>query len=202
MKKSAILFTVLILSLIGCASIMDPKGYNEVQKAKWEAMNASATAYNSNIETKLVDMDPKTGVVTVYNQNQHAPIIVKDQPNAFVQTADVVLNSAGIKILGGGWAAGYVIGKANGDSYSSNGESSMSISQDSGNPVNVETRHTEDGGSITDENHNGSDYTTSDSNDDNSIIDDHADNRNDFNNSTATPTVIKQPPPVVVQNEN
>lgn len=200
MKK--ILVVVSLILCAGCSSLLDPKGYNEVQKTKWEAINASATTYNSKIETKLVEIDPKTGVVTVYNQNQHSPIIVKNQPNAFVQTADVVLNSTVAKIIGGGWAAGYVIGKANGDSYSSNGESSMSVSQDSGNPVSVETRHTEDGGSITDENHNGSDYTTSDSNDDNSIIDDHADNRNDFNNSTATPTVIKQPPPVVVQNEN
>ena len=65
----------------------------------------------------------------------------------------------------------------------------------------LETRNAD--GSITDETHTGSDYTTSstDSNDSSSVIDDHADNRSNYSNATAIPTVVEQPKyndPIVV----
>ena len=191
MKKLIFPLWVTIILFTGCSSIMDAKGYHEVQKARWEAMNASAVAYNSKIETKLIDVDPTTGIITVYNQNQHEPIVIRDAPNAFVQGADVVLNSAVAKIVGGGWAAGYALGKVQGNNYTASGKGS--ITKDSGNSVNVETRSAD--GSITDETHTGSDYTTSstDSNDSSSIIDDHADNRNNYDNATATPIIVEQP---------
>jgi len=184
--------------------MLDPKGYNATQKAKWDAMNASASAYNARIEAKLVDVDPKTGVITVYNQNQHAPIIVKEAPNAFVQGADVVLNSAVAKIVGGGWAAGYALGKVQGNNYTASGSGSLSVNQDSGNSVSVETRSAE-GGSVTDETHTNSDYATDDRSyvDDHTVTDDHrdmstVDSRANYDNPTTrtSTTTIQEVTPI------
>jgi outer membrane murein-binding lipoprotein Lpp len=189
MKKqiNTLIVIVCLLVVSGCASLIDPAGHHAVQKAKWDAMNTSASAYNSKIENRLVGIDPATGFVTVYNQNQHAPIIIKEAPNGWVQGADVILNSTVAKIVGGGWAASYMLGKVQGNNYTASEGGSLSVSQDSGNSVSVETRHVEEGGSITDETHTNSDYAT----DDHSYIDDHrdmstVDSRTNYDNPTTT----------------
>jgi len=136
---------ILLLALIPLFLTSCIPSYYEMKTAEHKAHGLAAAAYNSRIETKLVEIDPETGVITVYNQNQARPIMPQKQRNPFVEFMDVTLNSTVAKIMGGGWAAGYVAGKAQGH-YTNSGSGSIEVTRDSHNPIAVKTA--DEGGTI------------------------------------------------------
>lgn len=178
--KKLFLIVICLMFCQGCILMSD--SYYEAQEKEWQARQAAATSYNSKIETKLVEVNPETGNVIVYNQNQAEPMKIPEKQNAFVRGADVVLNSAVGKLLGGGWAAGYFASKLQSD-ITNSGDGDMNVTQRSNNAF--ENNHAEDG-------------TVSQ---DDSV--DNSDNRSNYENETSDPTIVTQPKPTIVRtNQN
>ena len=126
---------IILISLMFCQGcILMSDGYYETQQKEWEAHQATAEAYNSRIETKIVEVNPD-GVITVYNQNQAKPILIPRKQNAFVRGLDIVLNSAVGKLLGGGWAAGYFASQVQSD-YTDNSVNENWTDDNSDNSTN------------------------------------------------------------------
>jgi len=201
MRKYVLLF--MFCSLLvwnGCILVSDAK-YN-ADAAMWAAKGEASKAWIiANTNKPLATMTATSGeVFTVYNPNQVAPMPVTGEPSAIVQGFDVVLNSTVAKFVGGGWAAGYMLGKVQGN-YSTGENGTMNVTQDSGNTVDVTTRHTEgDSSSMAEEQHTNSDIVDTVTTTDNHSV---YDNRTDYDNATATPTVVEptivtQPEPVIV----
>ena len=181
----------------GCILVSDAK--YQVDLAMWQAKAEASKAWAEQSTRPLASFTTATGeVFTVNNPNLPQPMAVAGEPNAIVQGVDVVLNSGVAKILGGGWAAGYMLGKVQGN-YTSNGKGDINVTRDSGNSVDVTTRHTEGSDSgIIEEQHSGSDNVATDNrsnydntNDSRSEYDNTTDNRSDYDNATATPTVVQ-----------
>ena len=189
-----ILFIFLMSFCSGCIFISDAKYHAD--EAMWQAKAEASKAWAMQSSKPLATFTTSTGetfIVNNPNKAHHTPI--SGEPNAIVQGADVILNSGVAKILGGGWAAGYMLGKVQGN-YTASGDGSINVRRDSGNTVDVETRHVEDGGTISNVTHTDSDYqTAADSNDNNSIVDDHSiiddnsDNRSEYGNIAVTPII-------------
>jgi len=186
-----LLFALVLLQ--GCILVSDAKYQSDM--AMWQAKAEASKAWAASANQPLATFTAVSGeTFTVNNPNRPTPLPVVGEPSAIVQGFDVVLNSTVAKIVGGGWAAGYMLGKVQGN-YSTGEGGTMNVTQDSGNTVDVTTRHTEgDASSIAEEQHEASDtvetVTTTD-------------NRTDYDNATATPTVVDptivtQPAPVIV----
>jgi len=193
MRNLLFIFVFMVLCS-GCILISDAK--YQADEAMWTAKAEASKAWAQQSNRPLASFTAISGeTFVVNNPNQAQPIAVTGQPNAIVQGADVILNSGVAKILGGGWAAGYMLGKVQGN-YNASGDGSINVTRDSGNTVDVETRHVEDGGTI--------------SNvpililiirrlliamtiilllDDHSIIDDNSDNRSEYGNIAVTPII-------------
>lgn len=179
--------------LQSCILVSDAKYQSDM--AMWQAKAEASKAWAASANKPLATMTAASGeVFTVYNPNQLAPMPVVGEPYAIVQGADVVLNSWLAKMFGGGYLADKVLGNMQGN-YAVSGSGSIDVSKESGNIATVTTRHTEgDASSIAEEQHIGSDtvdtVTTTD-------------NRTDYDNATATPTVVDpvivtQPSPIIV----
>jgi len=177
-----LLFALVLLQ--GCILVSDAK--YQADTAMWMAKAEASKAWAQNSVKPLATFTTATGeTFVVNNPNVVQPMAVAGEPSAFVQGADVILNSSVAKIVGGGWAAGYMLGKVQGN-YSTGENGSMNVTQDSGNTVDVTTRHTEgDTSGIAEEQHDASDLS-------------YTDNRADYGNSRATPTIVKQRDPIVV----
>jgi len=177
-----LLFALVLLQ--GCILVSDAKYQSDT--AMWQAKAEASKAWAASANQPLATFTAVSGeTFTVNNPNRPTPLPVVGEPSAIVQGFDVVLNSTVAKIVGGGWAAGYMLGKVQGN-YSTGEGGTMNVTQDSGNTVDVTTRHTEgDASSIAEEQHEASDIS-------------NTDNRADYDNSTATPTIVNQPDPIVV----
>jgi hypothetical protein len=179
MKK--LILTAAMVSLMstqGCIWVSDAS-YAE-KTAMWQAKEAAAISWNSRQAQPLATFTTASGeTFTVNNPNQAQPMAVVGEPSAIVQGANVILNSTVAKIVGGGWAAGYMLGKVQG-SYSTGDHGSINVTRDSGNTVDIETRHIEEGGTISEETHTGSDYTA------------------DSHDAVSDPMVVSAPDPVIV----
>jgi len=193
MRNLLFIFVFMVLCS-GCILISDAK--YQADEAMWTAKAEASKAWAEQSNRPLASFTAMSGeTFVVNNPNQLQPMIVTGEPNAIVQGADVILNSGVAKILGGGWAAGYMLGKVQG-SYKTGDGGTINVTRDSGNTVDVETRHVEDGGTISNVTHTDSDYqTAADSNDNNSIVDDHSiiddnsDNRSEYGNIAVTPII-------------
>ena len=186
--------TVLMLLILSCCSgcVLVSDAKYQADEAMWQAKAEASKAWAEQSNKPLASFTAVSGETFVVNNPiQAQPMAVTGEPSALVQGADVILNSTVAKIVGGGWAAGYMLGKGQG-SYTASGNGQVSVNQDSGNAVNVETRHVEGGGTIANETHTDSDYETA------STIDSH--------DATAeplivNPVIVKSDPPVIVQPE-
>jgi len=193
MRNLLFIFVFMVLCS-GCILISDAK--YQADEAMWTAKAEASKAWALQSNKPLASFTAVSGeTFVVNNPNQLQPMAVTGEPNAIVQGADVILNSGVAKILGGGWAAGYMLGKVQGN-YTASGNGSINVTRDSGNTVDVETRHVEDGGTISNVTHTDSDYqTAADSNDNNSVVDDHSiiddnsDNRSEYGNIAVTPII-------------
>jgi len=175
MKK---LFILICLALMcqGCILVSDAK--YQADAAKWVAKAEASKAWAASANQPLATFTAVSGeTFVVNNPNRPQPLPVTGEPSAIVQGFDVVLNSTVAKIVGGGWAAGYMLGKVQGN-YSTGEGGTMNVTQDSGNTVDVTTRHIEGDGSVTEEA--------------------NVDSRSDYDNATATPTIVEQPSPIIV----
>ena len=188
MRHLLVILTMVCCS--GCILVSDAKYHAD--EAMWQAKAEASKAWAEQSNKPLASFTAVSGETFVVNNPiQAQPMAVTGEPSALVQGADVILNSTVAKIVGGGWAAGYMLGKGQGN-YTANGNGQVSVNQDSGNAVNVETRHVEGGGTIANETHTDSDYETA------STIDSH--------DATAeplivNPVIVKSDPPVIVQPE-
>lgn len=178
MKKTTIGLLLIGMFVLMCcqgcagtvAAFRDPEGYHAIQKEAWTQKGEASKAASAANNQPLATMTAQSGeVFAVYNPNHSAPMPVVGEPNAMVQGADVILNSGIAKILGGGWAAGYMLGKVQGNNIAS-GSGTIDVTQDSGNTNTIDTGDRPDSSVVTTDSHD----------------------------STATPTVITQPEPVIV----
>jgi len=179
--------------LQSCILVSDAKYQSDM--AMWMAKAEASKAWAASANQPLATFTAVSGeTFVVNNPNRPQPLPVTGEPSAIVQGFDVVLNSTVAKIVGGGWAAGYMLGKVQGN-YSTGENGTMNVTQDSNNSVDVTTRHTEgDASSIAEEQHEASDTVETATT---------TDNRTDYDNATATPTVVApvvvtQPAPVIV----
>jgi len=227
-----IIYCIIFILLIfchGCSLFVSDAKYN-ADAAMWQAKGEASKAWAiANTNNKIATMTAKSGeVFTVYNHSQVAPMPVVAEPNAFVQTTDTILNSAAIKIFGGGWAIGHVLDRIGTTSYNSGDNSPITVKKDSENSINVTTKHVEGDGSVTE--HSNSDNadtattstattstattsTDSRTNYDNTTTDGRTnydntttttDGRTNYDNTTTTdstspPTIVVQPEPVIVK---
>ena len=194
----------LSIALQGCILVSDAK--YKADEAMWLAKAEASKAWANNSVKPLATFTTREGeTFVVNNPNVAQPMVVVGEPSAIVQGADVILNSTVAKIVGGGWAAGYMLGKVQGN-YSTGQGGTIDVTQDSNNSVDVTTRHTEgDNSGVAEEQHTNSDTVDTDNRvDDNSFVDNSStDNRNNYNNATSEPTVVNpvvvtQPTPVII----
>ena len=147
--KFVILFLMVFCS--GCIFISDAKYHAD--EAMWQAKAEASKAWAMQSSKPLATFTTSTGetfIVNNPNKAHHTPI--SGEPNAIVQGADVILNSGVAKILGGGWAAGYMLGKVQG-SYTANGNGSIDVTRDSGNSHVVDTGDTHDNSIVATDSH-------------------------------------------------
>jgi len=167
---------IAIMFCQGCVLVSDAK-YN-ADAAMWQAKAEASKAWAASANQPLATFTATSGeVFTVNNPNRPNPLPVVGEPSAIVQGFDVILNSTVAKIVGGGWAAGYMLGKVQGN-YSAGDGSSIDVTKDSGNTVDVTTRHIEGDGSVTEEA--------------------NVDSRSNYDNATSDPTIVNQPEPTIV----
>jgi hypothetical protein len=196
MKK---IFWFIILSCLlgtGCSYLDRSDAYYEAERAKWQAKQAAAVAYNSKIETKLVEVDSKTGMVSVYNQNQAKPIELKSDPNPWVEGLKTVSNAAATKIGITLWGAERVL-RTGGADINASGNATVTSTSNSNNATELQYADgnlvgdtTTDDNSIVDDH---SDNSSVDDNSDNSSIDDNSDN-SDSHDATAEPFIPEVTP--------
>lgn len=211
MRSFKVVTAVMCLSIAlqGCILVSDAK--YKADEAMWLAKAEASKAWANNSVKPLATFTSVSGeTFVVNNPNVAQPMAVVGEPSAIVQGADVILNSTVAKIVGGGWAAGYMLGKVQGN-YSTGQGGTIDVTQDSNNSVDVTTRHTEgDNSGVAEEQHTNSDtadssssdnsvVTTDNRTDDNSNVDNsNTDNRNNYDNATAEPTIVTQPEPIVI----
>lgn len=162
------LLIIVMVFCQGCILVSDAK--YKVDEVMWQAKLEASKAWAAQSNRPLATFTTTSGeTFTVNNPNQLKPMAVTGEPNAIVQGADVILNSTVAKIVGGGWAAGYMLGKVQSNNIAS-GEGTINVTRDSGNTNAVDTGDRPDSSVVTTDSHD----------------------------ATATPTVIEQPDPVIV----
>jgi len=163
-----ILFIFLMSFCSGCIFISDAKYHAD--EAMWQAKAEASKAWAMQSSKPLATFTTSTGetfIVNNPNKAHHTPI--SGEPNAIVQGADVILNSGVAKILGGGWAAGYMLGKVQGN-YTASGNGSIDVTRDSGNSHVVDTGDAHDNSVVTTDSHD----------------------------ATADPVIVEPAPPLIV----
>lgn len=215
MRSFKVVTAVMCLSislLQGCILVSDAK--YKADEAMWLAKAEASKAWANNSVKPLATFTTSSGeTFVVNNPNVAQPMAVVGEPSAIVQGADVILNSTVAKIVGGGWAAGYMLSKVQGN-YSTGQGGTIDVTQDSNNSVDVTTRHTEgDNSGVAEEQHTNSDTVATDNRtDDNSFIDNSnidnsntdnrtTDSRSNYDNATSEPTIVTQPTPVIIGGE-
>lgn len=128
----------IVLTLLNSSCILMSDKYYETKAVEWQSKAIAAKSYNDKIETRLANIDPSTGVITLYNQNQASPISIHSDSNPFVEGLNATLNSGAVKLLTGGLAFKLATDNMQGNSYNSNGN--MSVTRDSGNAINHTTK--------------------------------------------------------------
>ena len=167
MRNLLFIFVFMVLCS-GCILISDAK--YQADEAMWTAKAEASKAWAEQSNRPLASFTAMSGeTFVVNNPNQLQPLPVTGEPNAIVQGADVILNSGVAKILGGGWAAGYMLGKVQGN-YNASGDGSINVTRDSGNSHVVDTGDTHD----------------------NSIV------ATDSHDATAPPVIVEPAPPLIV----
>ena len=167
MRNLLFIFVFMVLCS-GCILISDAKYHAD--EAMWTAKAEASKAWATQSNKPLASFTAVSGeTFVVNNPNQLQPLPVTGEPNAIVQGADVILNSGVAKILGGGWAAGYMLGKVQGN-YNASGDGSINVTRDSGNSHVVDTGDTHD----------------------NSIV------ATDSHDATADPVIVEPAPPLIV----
>ena len=147
--KFVILFLMVFCS--GCILVSDAKYHAD--EAMWTAKAEASKAWALQSNKPLASFTAVSGeTFVVNNPNQLQPLPVTGEPNAIVQGADVILNSGVAKILGGGWAAGYMLGKVQGN-YNASGDGSINVTRDSGNSHVVDTGDTHDNSIVATDSH-------------------------------------------------
>ena len=150
MRNLLFIFVFMVLCS-GCILVSDAK--YQADEAMWVAKAEASKAWAEQSNRPLASFTAVSGeTFVVNNPNQLQPLPVTGEPNAIVQGADVILNSGVAKILGGGWAAGYMLGKVQG-SYTANGNGSIDVTRDSGNSHVVDTGDTHDNSIVATDSH-------------------------------------------------
>ena len=147
--------TVLMLLILSCCSgcVLVSDAKYQADEAMWQAKAEASKAWAEQSNRPLASFTAMSGeTFVVNNPNQTQPMIVTGEPNAIVQGADVILNSGVAKILGGGWAAGYMLGKVQGN-YNASGDGSINVTRDSGNSHVVDTGDTHDNSIVATDSH-------------------------------------------------
>ena len=166
--KYLFMFMIMVIICPGCILVSDAK--YQADAAMWQAKSDASRAWAIQANKPLATFTAVSGeTFTVNNPNQVQPMAVTGEPSAFVQGVDVILNSAVAKIVGGGWAAGYVMGKVQGN-YTANGSGSIDVTRDSGNSHIVDTGDTHDSSVVTTDSHD----------------------------ATAMPVIVEPAPPLIV----
>jgi len=166
MRHLLVILTMVCCS--GCILVSDAK--YQADEAMWTAKAEASKAWAEQSNRPLASFTAMSGeTFVVNNPNQTQPMAVVGEPNAFVQVVDKTLNSTVANIVGGGWAAGYMLGKVQG-SYTANGNGSIDVTRDSGNSHVVDTGDTHD----------------------NSIV------ATDSHDATAPPVIVEPAPPLIV----
>ena len=126
--------------LQSCIFVSDAK--YRAEEAMWKAKGEAAKAFNERpVPPLAIFKTANNEVFTVNNPNIPAPMQVTGEPSAFVQGADVVLNSWIAKMFGGGYLADKILGNMQGN-YSTGDGGSIDVTKESGNVATVTTRHT------------------------------------------------------------
>ena len=150
MRNLLFIFVFMVLCS-GCILVSDAK--YQADEAMWTAKAEASKAWATQSNKPLASFTAVSGeTFVVNNPNQLQPLPVTGEPNAIVQGADEILNSGVAKILGGGWAAGYMLGKVQGN-YNASGDGSINVTRDSGNSHVVDTGDTHDNSIVATDSH-------------------------------------------------
>ena len=173
---------LLFLSLLTLTSCMGTQAYYDSQTAYYQAQTQAATAYMQAMNSRppLAEMTAPDGTKFIVNQTGAISTpAIRQAENPIVKgikTGERILMSGII-----GASAVELMKAGNGEIHNSG---SGTVTTNSYNPVDVTTRHTDDG-DVVETNHDNSDWT-----DRHDLADDHS--------QTADPTIVEQPAPVIV----
>jgi len=185
----------LAVLLTGCVLTSNAK--YAADTAFYNAQKAAADLAIAQGNRPLVKVQLNSGeILTVNNQIPVAIPPIRQLKNGWVESFKAVINSTPLSIVSGGWAAREMLKHSGGGvEIQGDGNTASPVS----NSYNTETTDvsTATDGSNLDQHSDSSDQSRIDSSD-NSNHSDNSDNRTDYNNQTATPTIVDQPVPIIV----
>lgn len=185
MKK--ILAILLLVMLSGC--YLNRSEMYQARGAFYEAQAEAYEAYIDTVAAPLVVFTTPGGDKFVVNNPTPQPLpTFAQERNAWVDFSKAFLNSTPLSILAGGWSVRELFKHSTGDvTINGDGNTASPISH-SYNSKTTDIATATDGGSL-DQHVDNSDSSNNS---------DNSDSRSDYDNQTATPTVVTQPRPIVV----
>lgn len=177
--RAIIIALIASLSLYGC---MGTENYYKAQTAYYTAQTQAQIAYIEAQKDKqpLAQMVAPDGTCFTVNQVSNLPAPVINVPqNPVIAGLKTVITSTPMSILAGSWGARELIKAATGDMSVDNG-SSLTTTRDSNNQTELNNAD------------EGIDRKIN-----NSVND--TDNRSNYENSVSDPTIVEQPPAVIVE---
>jgi len=188
MKTKLFIITALLM-LNGCILIKDAAYQRDIEFYK--AQSDIAKAQIKAQERPLATFKAQSGEVFTVNYpgKVTAPAMQQHENRAW-RFGETLVNSTPLQILAGGWAVKEIVNTATGDIVSS-GSGDITSTSNSNNTTDIANADN-DLTQNTDAYKDSSDNSAVDSSDnsDNSWVDDNSDNRTNYENQTADPTVI------------
>ncbi len=204
--KLSLALLILTTLLTGCYG-MRPEMY-QARTAYYNAQVAAYQAQSAQAQQPLLSMTTTDGSkVSVANPIPVALPVVQQERNGWVDFGKTIINSTPLSILAGGWSASKLLKYSTGDvNINGDGNTASPIS----NSYNTKTtdiastgddstldQHADSSDNSSVDKSDSSDNSNNSDNSDNSSVD-NSDNRTDYDNQTATPTIVEQPAPVIV----
>jgi len=190
---------LLVVMLTGCYA-MRPESY-QARTAYYQAQVAAYQAQSARAQQPLVSMVMADGgILNVGNQLPTPLPVIHQEKNGWVDFSKTFLNSTPFSILAGGWSAKQLLKHSGGNVQIDGDGNTASPVSNSYNTDTTDIATTTGDDSGLDQHADSSDQSSVDNSDNsnNSDNSDNSDNRADYDNQTATPTIVVQPEPVIV----
>jgi len=140
--KKYFIIVFFIVSTCNSCILMSDK-YYETKSIEWQAKSDAAKAYNESIDNRLAEIDPRTGVITLYKQVDQKPMAVYADSNPFIDGLKTTLNSSALKFLTGGLAFKLATDNMQGNTSMYQAGGDMSVTRDSGNSIDYTSTSSE-----------------------------------------------------------